>query len=131
MGNLAFYAFIFVVFLQFTFGAIYYSGVNRTFLNMYRGVFETSLITVGDDGEPVYPYFDETILKNNIDNYLEENLTRYVTHYTTGIYYFDLDDDLMCTNHHCSGVKVTLKADINFFFHYEAAKSYFVKQRGQ
>ena len=129
MGNLAFYSLIFVLFLQFAFGAIDYSGVNRTFLNMYRGVIESALITVGEDGEPTYPYFDETMLKENVYSYLDENLSRYVTHYTTGIYYFDLDDELMCTSHHCSGVKITLKADINYFFHYENAKSYFVKER--
>ena len=104
-----------------------YSGVNRTFLNMYRGLFESALVTVGDDGEPAFPYFDESVLKIKIYSYLEENLTQYVTHYTTGIYFYDLDDELMCTNHRCSGVKVTLKADINYFFHYENAKSYFVK----
>ena len=129
MGNIAFYALIFVLFLQFAFGAIDYSGVNRTFLNLYRGVIEASLITVGDDGEPTYPYFDEKALKENLYTYLDENLTRYVTHYTTGLYYFDPEDELMCTSHHCSAVKITLKADINYFFHYENAKSYVVNKR--
>ena len=129
MGNIAFYALIFTLFLQFAFGAIDYSGVNRTFLNIYRGVIEASLITVGDDGEPTYPYFDEIALKENLYTYLDENITRYVTHYTTGIYYFDLEDELMCTSHHCSGVKITLNADINYFFHYENAKSYVVNKR--
>lgn len=129
MGNIAFYALIFTLFLQFAFGAIDYSGVNRTFLNLYRGVIEASLITVGEDGEPTYPYFDEVTLKENLYSYLDENITRYVTHYTTGIYYFDLEDELMCTSHHCSGVKITLKADINYFFHYENAKSYVVNKR--
>ena len=129
MGNIAFYAMMFVLFLQFSFGAIDYSGVNRTFLGLYRGAIEASLRTVGDSGEPTYPFFDEAVLKENVYSYFEENLTRYVTHYTTGIYYFELEDGLMCTDHYCSGVKITLKADINYFFHYENAKSYFVKQR--
>ena len=129
MGNLIYYALMFVLFLQFAFGAIDYSGVNRTFLNMYRGVVETTLITIDDSGEPTFPYIDEVTLKRNVDEYFKENLTRYVTHYTTGIYYFDLEDELMCTTHHCSGVKITLKADINYFFHYENAKSFYVKER--
>lgn len=131
MGNLVFYAMFFVIFLQFTFGAIKYSGVNRTFLSMYRGVFEVSLITVGEDGEPIYPYFGEEILKNNINTYLENNLAKYSIYYTTDIVFLDYKTDGLCLDEYCSKVKVNLSADINYFFKYSNSLVFTVKEGSQ
>lgn len=128
MGNICFYAMIFVVFLQFTFGAINFSGVNRTFLSMYKGVFESSLITVGENGEPVYPYFDEVTLRNGINSYLHANLKPYVKKFDTSMRLYTLDDSGMCLGRQCSKVEVSLKADINAFFKYSKSVTYYVKE---
>lgn len=128
MTNILFYTLMFITFLQFSFGAISFSGVNRTFLNMYSGVLESSIITVDEKGEPTFPYFDEKILKENVYKYLDENLARYTNSYTTAIYFYDLDDGLMCTSHHCSGVRISLKADMNVFFKFNKAKTYFIRE---
>lgn len=128
MGNLVFYAMFFVIFLQFTFGAIRFSGVNRTFLSMYRGVFETSLITVGEDGEPIYPYFSDEILENNIDTYLKRNIRKYTSNYNAEITYLDLHNDGLCLEEYCSKVKVSLNAEINMFFKYSKSLEFAVKE---
>lgn len=128
MGNICFYAMFFVIFLQFTFGAIKFSGVNRTFLSMYKGVFEVSLITIDDDGEPVYPYYGDEILKENVDSYLKANLTKYTKNYETNIRYLNLDNDGVCLEDRCSRVEVNLKADINMFFKYDKSLEYTVKE---
>lgn len=128
MGNICFYAMFFVIFLQFTFGAIKFSGVNRTFLSMYKGVFEVSLITVDKDGEPIYPYYGEEILKDNVDLYLKENLTKYTRNYETNIIFLNLDNDGVCLDEHCSKVEVNLKVDINMFFKYDKSLKYTVKE---
>lgn len=128
MGNMAFYAMLLVIFMQFTFGAVRFSGVNRTFLSMYRGVFESSLITVGEDGEPIYPYFSESILKAHIDDYLKENVTHYVKNYLVDINFLDMESNGVCLEDHCSKVKVTLNADINLFFTYSKSLEFKVKK---
>lgn len=95
---------------------------------MYTGVLESAILTIDENGEPVFPYFEEDLLKNNIASYLEKNISRYTTSYSASLYFYDLEDEFMCTTHQCSGVKVSLKADINYFFHYEKAKLFYVKQ---
>lgn len=128
MGNLMFYAVFLVTFMQFTFGAVRYSGVNRTFLCMYKGVFETSLVSVGEDGEPIYPYFDQETLENNISIYLESNITRYVKNYEVSIEYLDFDSNGICLEDHCSKVEVSIDADINLFFNYSRTLQFKVKE---
>ena len=128
MGNLVFYAMFFVAFLQFTFGAIRFSGINRTFLSMYKGVFEISLVSVGEDGEPIYPYFSEEVLNKNIEKYLQENLTKYAKDYETKIMYLDSDTGGVCLEKHCSKVSVNLHADINLFFKYDKSLYFTIKE---
>ena len=125
MLNNIFYILIMSLFLSFSIGAMEYSSVNRTFLLMNRGVIESAINTIRAD-EDFKPYFNEDKLENNIKNYLNDNLPRYVTGYTLSYYYFYNEDGLICTNHNCNAIKVSLKADLNYFFKYEKAISFFI-----
>lgn len=126
MENLLFFAIIFGMMTNFTVGAITFSGVNRTFASMYKGVIETSISTIGEGGQAHIPYFDKTLLEKNVSKYLEDNLTRYVTHYQASIYYFDPKNGAICPYPDCYAVRITLKADINYFFKYEKAKNFYI-----
>ena len=128
MENLIFFSLIFSLFINFAMGAIDFSGVNRTFILMYRGLIGCSVSMVNKDGEPVEPYFDKEILEAYVTSYLEENLTRYVTHYQAAIYYFDKVDQIVCTGEFCQAVRISLDCEINHLFHYTKAKNYYINE---
>lgn len=126
MENILFFSLLFAMFINFSVGAINYSGVNRTFILMYRGMFEASIAYVDEDGEPTDAYFVKDSLETYVASYLQENLPRYVTHYKAAIYYFDRDDQIICTSSYCQAVKISLDCEINYFFHYTKAKNFYI-----
>ena len=129
MENLIFFSLIFSLFINFSFGAMNFSGVNRTFLSMYRGLLESSVAYVDKNGNLVEPYFDKVTLRNYVESYFEENLTRYVTHYEASIYYFNKEDDTLCTSDYCPSVKISLDCEINYFFHYSKARNFYINAK--
>ena len=128
MENIIFFTLLFSLFLNFSMGAMSFSGINRTFQNMYRGVIESSIAFVNDEGEPTEAYFKKDVLENYVANYFEENLTRYVTHYKATIYYFDKENQVVCTSQYCQSVKISLDCEINYFFHYTKARNFYINQ---
>lgn len=129
MENLIFFTLIASLFINFTFGAMKLSGVNRTFLSMYKGILESSVAYVDKDGYPIKPYFLQDTLEDYVTNYLDKNLTRYVTHYEASIYYFNKEDETICTSEYCQAVKISLKCDINYFFHYSKARNFYINTK--
>lgn len=129
MENLIFFSIIFATIINFTMGAISFSGVNRTFLSMYRGLLEASTVLVDADGKPIKPYFSKTKLKEYVTNYFEKELTRYVTHYEASIFYYYKDDTNICTSLECRAVKISLDCEINYFFHYSKARDFYIKSK--
>lgn len=128
MEYLIFFSLIFATMINFTMGAIGYSGVNRTFLTMYRGLLESSVVVVDEHDVIVEPYFKKDVLEKYVANYFEENLTRYVTHYKASIYYINEEDESICTSRYCQAVKISLECDINYLFHYKKGKIYYINQ---
>ncbi len=93
-------------------------------------MYEASVITVGNDGEPIYPYFDQNILSNYIHTYFEKNLTRYTTNYTLDVAFYDQEGGNKCQINDMSRcVEVSLKADINFLFKYDKTQKFLIKDR--
>ncbi len=128
MENTLFFATLFALFLNFSMGAMSYSGINRTFQNMYRGLIEASIAFVDEKGEPIEAYFKKDVLEKYATNYLKENLARYVTHYKASIYYFDKENQVVCTSSYCRSVKISLDCEINYFFHYTKARNFYINQ---
>ena len=126
MEYIFFFAIIFGTMINFTMGAIRFSSINRTLSLMYKGLLEASTSYVDSNGFYRSPYFDKDKLKNYVINYMDENLKSQVDHYTVSIYYFDRGDETMCLDEHCESVRITLKADINYLFHFEKAKEYHI-----
>ena len=52
MTETIFYVLMFSLFFNFSIGCISYSNINRTFLLINRGVYETALATIGEEGNP-------------------------------------------------------------------------------
>ena len=128
MEYIIFFSIIFATLVNFTLGAMRYSAVNRTFLTMYRGLLESFVSVVDEHNVIVEPYFKKDVLENYVANYLEENLTRYVTHYQASIYYINEEDESICTSQYCSAVKISLECEINYMFHYRKGKIYYINQ---
>lgn len=126
MINIIFFSLLFAMFTNFTMGAISLSGVNRTFLTMYRGILESSIAYVDVKGNPSDAYFLKYTLKEYVKSYLKENLTRYVTDYTCSIYYFNRDDGKLCVTQYCQCVEISLDCEINYFFHYTKARNFYI-----
>lgn len=126
MTNCIFFVVILSLFLNFSFGAVNYSGVDRTFQLMFKGVLENSFKAIDNDGNPCDPYFDKTLLEENAEKYFSLNLPKYVTNYVTAYYYFNPNDYSYCTSSYCKGVRISLKADINFLFHYEKGRNFYI-----
>ena len=127
MLNSIYYVIIMILSLTFSVGCINYSGVHRTFQLVFKGLIESSIVIIGEEeGNYVEPYFNEEVLVNYLSSYFEENIKRYVSNYEASYYFFNQESGLICTNHQCSALKVSLKADFNYFFHYEKAKNYYI-----
>ncbi len=125
MANCICYALIFAFFLNFTMGSINFSGVNRTFLGIYRAIFESSAQTIDEKANPVAPLYKKDVLERLLKEYFDSNLTRYVSSYKMRVYYFnDETDKTICTSTYCSNVEVSLKCYINLFFSYEKSQSF-------
>ena len=131
MTNCVFYAMIFVLFLNFTIGSIKYSEVNRTFMSIYKGIFEASVRTVNEAGEPIVPYYDEEVLKAYIVDYFEKNLNKYVTDYQVSYYFIDQENNEICVSNKCRTVNVSLTAKINMFYTYDNSQSFSIYERGE
>ncbi len=130
MTNIIFFALLASLMLNFSFGAMNYSGINRTFELAVKGPLEMSCLSLDMDANEVTPYFYKDFLEENMEFYFAENLPRYTNDYTTAYYYFnDGDDRSYCSSKYCRGVRVSLKAKINGLFEYKNAKDFYIKKK--
>lgn len=122
---------ILVAFMQLSFGAMNYSSINRCFQNMYKGLFEACVETIGPDGEEHSPYFNKALLKMYITEYFDTTISKYSSDYKASLYFTNGNTNDVCTSEECTGVKVNLDAPINSIFHFEKTRSFYINQRGE
>lgn len=97
-------------------------------MSSYKGLYEASVVTVDKNGEPIFPYFDQGILKNYIFDFLSKNLDRYATNYTLNVDFYKDDGISECSSSELArNVKLSLKANINFLFKYSKQQSFSIK----
>ena len=120
MTNIIFYTLLLSISTSFGLGAMKYSTINRTLMLLQRSVFEYAVITIDENN---YPYYDEQLIKEGIDNYFENNIKPIVNKYTTGIIFLN-DDNSLCVNGKCQRVQVSLKANINYLFNFEKSMTF-------
>ena len=126
MTNCIFYSLFFVLFLNISVGSLKYSQIHRTFMSIYKGMFEACTITVDANGEPTTPYFNKEKMDNYIDNYFKVNVSKYTKDYTVTCMYFGGTNSFVCTSE-CKNVFITLKAKINAFYDYEKTEMFSIK----
>ena len=130
MLNCIFYSLFCALFLDLSFGSLRYSQINRAFMSSYRGMFEACVVTVGDDGNPIYPYFSQPRLASYISKFIGEKVNRYATNYTLDVVFYLQDGTTKCTSTDLArNVKISLDASINFLFNYSSQKSFSISDR--
>ena len=117
MTNCIFYSLFFALFLNVSIGSLKFSQVHRTFMSLYKGMFEACSVTVGTNGEPVMPFYNMIEMKSYLDGYFKENLNKYVKNYTYS-YYFLTSTNTYCTTL-CRKVEIRLTANINSLYKYD------------
>lgn len=130
MTNCIFYSLFFVLFLNLSLGSLRYSQVNRSFMSIYKGMLEASVITINSEGEPIIPYFKQERIEKYVTEYLQSNIEKYVKKYEITTLFVDKNTDDICVNY-CREVKIALNADINNFFSYEKEQTFVVLTRDE
>lgn len=128
MTNCIFFVIISTFLMSYSYGSMCFFSIHRTFINLYRGVLESSILTLDKEGNPIYPYFDQDILEKNVSSYFSYSLPRFVKEYYVSYFYFNDENMAFCVSDYCSNVKISLKASINSFFTYENAKEYYISK---
>ena len=117
MTNCLFYSLFFALFLNLSVGSLKLSQVHRTFMSIYKGMFEACTVSVDNQGEPIKPYYNQVEMRFYIDSYFKKNLTKYVKDYTVTFGYVADNPKIVCKKE-CRRIKITLKANINFLYKY-------------
>lgn len=130
MTNCLFYTIIFTLFISVSFGSIRFSQLHRAFLSIYKGMLESCIVSIDDQGEPIFPYFNKELVEKNSEMYLKENIERYVENYDLLINYFDKKGGEICEDR-CRYITIKLDAKINFFYNYSKTQSFSIISRDQ
>ena len=126
MTNCIFYSLFFALFLNLSFTSLRVSQVNRVFMSIYKGMLEASVLTIDDGGEPVVPYYNQNRLSVYVEDYLEQNISRYTKEYTVNTGYYMDDSSTICTSN-CHKVSINLKAKINLFYDFNKTQTFVIR----
>ena len=121
-----------IMFFIFAFTAFLFSSftisfklqtINRAIIYMPVEVFETAIPLVNVDISNGL-YFDKTKLNKNVNNYLQSKLTGVMKDYTYSLYYYNQEDESICTSDKCNAVEVTVNGHYAYNFTYTRSVSY-------
>lgn len=124
--NCIFYTLFFTLFLNISIGSLKYSQIHRTFMSIYKGMFEACTVTINDNGEPIKPYFNMNKMANYIDEYFKVNLSKYCKDYKVSYFYIGGTNTFICSSE-CRMIEIDLKAKINLFFDYKKAEIFTIQ----
>lgn len=99
-------------------------------MSSYKGLYEASVVTVGADGEPIFPYFNQQILRSYANEFIGEKVAHFTGNFTLKVNFFQKDGVTECTeNDLARSVKINLKADVNFLYKYNCEKCFSISER--
>lgn len=100
-------------------------GINRTIVNMPKAVLEKALVLERVNSDKYYVYFDQDNLILSIQNYLDDNMSKYCDQYNIETnYYLPQLNNRPCTIDKCNGVNVTITCRILLAFDYSKTMYY-------
>lgn len=130
MMNCIFYTLFFSLFLNMSVGSLKYSQIHRTFMSVYKGMFEACAVTVDENGEPCVPYYNMEKMKYYIENYFKTNLSKYTSDYKVSYMYQGGIGTFVCKSE-CKSIQISLKAKINLFFDYNNMEIFTIQDGDQ
>ena len=129
MGNLFLVAFSMIFAFAIFHQNIVYTGVNRVYLGLYKGVAESGVVSYGRYGNLLdVPYFSVETTEAAVTLYFDSTLKRYVQSYGATYMFYDKNGDIDM-NMPCT-FSVTLRCDISAFQHFERI-AYFTIQENR
>lgn len=132
MINLIFYTLFFTLFVNFSFGSLRYSQINRAFMSSYKGLYESCVVTVSNTGEPIYPYFDKELVQKEVETYFATNIGKYTKDYNLSILFYRSDHRTQCLkNEYARTVRIILKTKINSLYTYNKARFFSITERDE
>lgn len=104
-----------------------FSGINRVLLSPPSEVFESSVpLTI--QKEEIVLYYDQEKLKENYENYLIRELTKYTSKYEVEYYFYNTNDGGFCDIENCSGVEIKVEAEVMLGINLTRIMNYEIKE---
>ena len=97
--------------------------INRAVIYMPLEIFETA-IPIANIDESEGLHFNKSRLTNNLDEYFERKLKNVMRDYSYSLYYYNQEDQSICTTTNCNAVEVTVTGHYAFNFAYSRSVSY-------
>ena len=71
---------------------------------------------------------NKEILVSNLDNYYDKMLPRYCKNYEVSYYFYNKEDESMCTSNYCNSIEVSVTAYLNLNYTYNRVMFYELKK---
>lgn len=117
------YIFLAAVFAMFSFQffTLNFSiqGLNRAII--YTPI-ELMMMDVSSDGHKVSFTTDD--IESHLVEYYDKTLSRYVKDYDISFYFYNRDDESICTSNYCDGVEITIDAKLMLTYNYHRVMFY-------
>ena len=117
------YIFIAAVFAMFSFQffTLNYSiqGLNRAII--YTPI-ELMMMDVSSGGDGVK--FSSDDIEEHLIEYYDKTLTKYVKDYTIDFYFYNREDESICTSTYCDGVEITIDAKLLLTYNFHRVMFY-------
>ena len=127
MGNLFLVAFSLIFSFAIFHQNIVFSGVNRAYLGLYKGVAERGVVLFDGSGQMLArPYFDYKITEAGVESYLQRALQSYVAEYETEYVFYNASGKPNYATP-CS-FSITLRCDISAFQTFERTACFTIKE---
>ena len=118
----------FVIVLSFNFFMISYqiNGINRLVLGAPMSLFETAIVFY-DLPDNTSPYFDKSLLKENIEEYFAFHMPRYSNDYSLTYYYYNIANHSLDMSAKAKAVEITIDTVINLSYNYQKTMFYEIR----
>lgn len=116
-----------VVVLSFNFFMVSYqiNGINRLVKGAPLSLFETAVVLY--EIEETGPYFDKTILEDNLTSFFDYHLPRYTDQYSISFYYYNIEDHSLNMSDEPKAVEVTVNSELVLSKHYQKTMHYEIR----
>ena len=117
------YIFIAAVFAMFSFQ---FFTLNFSIQGLNRAIIYTpiELMMMDVSNNDSHVSFTTSDIESHLIEYYDKTLTRYVKDYDIEFYFYNRDDESICTSTYCDGVEITIDAKILLTYNYHRVMFY-------